>query len=151
MLGHCGTTKLYDTIQARFAGKKFRTLCKAYQCPDQCERYKLLGQGYGKLPPRHVSIAPWNEGCKSKTNQAPTSDSSSKTAGSHGIQDKPMRTRQWWRVHWLEIPRASITIRYQRCPNYGKESAVKCNLRTNASNNWQYITHRRLHKSTDQR
>ena len=63
ILGHCSTTKLYDIIRARFAGKNLRTLCIAYQCPDRCERYKLLGQGYGKLPSRHVSIAPWNEVC----------------------------------------------------------------------------------------
>ena len=52
-----------------------------------------------------------------------------------------MCPRQRWQVHWLEIPRAPITIRYQRCSNYCKESAVQRNLRKNASNNQQHSTY----------
>ena len=32
-------------------------------CPDNCSQFKQQGRGYGKLPPRHAEIAPWNEVC----------------------------------------------------------------------------------------
>jgi len=35
-----------------------------------------------------------------------------------------IRPRQWRRVHWLEIPRALITVRYQGYSDYSQESSV---------------------------
>ena len=63
ILGHGGVTRVYDTIRARFHAENLSVHCKNYVCPENCHRYKQQGRGYGKLPPRHAEIAPWNEVC----------------------------------------------------------------------------------------
>ena len=63
LLGHCGATRLYDTISARFFHPRLSVLCKEYQCPDKCHRFKQLGQGYGHLPPKEAILMPWDEVC----------------------------------------------------------------------------------------
>ena len=63
ILGHCGFTKVYNTIKARFHAERLSVLCREYVCPENCHMYKQQGRGYGKLPPRHANIAPWNEVC----------------------------------------------------------------------------------------
>ena len=63
ILGHPGTTRLYDIIRARFYAKRLSIHCRDYVCPDNCSQFKQQGRGYGKLPPRHAEIAPWNEVC----------------------------------------------------------------------------------------
>jgi len=60
VLGHSGKTRLYDTIRARFHHPRLKHAIDNFDCP-QCQGTKVLGQGYGHLPPRHVNITPWNE------------------------------------------------------------------------------------------
>jgi transposase InsO family protein len=61
VLGHPGTTRLYDTIRSRFYAPNLYRLCEQYQCPDHCQQHKKQGQKYGKLPPREVNLLPWNQ------------------------------------------------------------------------------------------
>ena len=62
ILGHAEViTRVYDTIQARFHAERLLVLCKNCVCPENCHMYKQQGRGYGKLPPTHAEIAPWNE------------------------------------------------------------------------------------------
>ena len=63
ILGHSGTTRLYDTIRVRFYAKRLSIHCRDYVCPNNFSQFKRQGRGYGKLPPRHAEIAPWNEVC----------------------------------------------------------------------------------------
>jgi transposase InsO family protein len=59
ILGHPGSQRLYDTINARFYYPGLSTLCQQYQCPDNCTMMKNQGQQYGHLAPKTVTIAPW--------------------------------------------------------------------------------------------
>jgi transposase InsO family protein len=59
-LGHCGATRLYDTIHSRFYVPHLKTYCEEFKCAD-CQHMKLMGAGYSKLPPRHAQMMPWNE------------------------------------------------------------------------------------------
>ena len=63
ILGHPGTSRLYDTIRARFHAERLSVHYRDYVCPDNCSGFKQQGRGYGKLPPRHAALAPWNEVC----------------------------------------------------------------------------------------
>ena len=65
LLGHCGATRLYSTISARFFHPQLSVLCKEYQCPDKCHQFKqLLGQGYGHLlRPKEAILMPWDKVC----------------------------------------------------------------------------------------
>ena len=60
VLGHPGSQRLYDTINARFYYPGLSTLCKNYQCPDDCDMIKNQGQQYGHLAPREVALGPWH-------------------------------------------------------------------------------------------
>lgn len=60
VLGHPGATKLYDTISRRFYVPGLKKGCEEYKCAV-CQKNKLLGRGYGHLPPRHAQLVPWNE------------------------------------------------------------------------------------------
>ena len=60
VLGHCGKERLYETISSRFFAPGLYTAVQQYDC-DDCQRYKLLGAGYGLLPPREAKLAPWDE------------------------------------------------------------------------------------------
>ena len=59
-LGHCGTNRLYDTLRAHFTFPRLKEYCAAFRC-TQCQKNKLLGAGYGDLPPREAPLMPWNE------------------------------------------------------------------------------------------
>ena len=61
VLGHCGTTRLYDSIRARFYHPRLSVICKEYQCPDNCWRHKFNGRGIGHLAAREANAAPWQE------------------------------------------------------------------------------------------
>ena len=63
ILGHPGVTRLYDTIRARFYAERLSVHSRDYIFPDNCSWFKQQGRGYGKLPPRHAALAPWNEVC----------------------------------------------------------------------------------------
>jgi len=60
VLGHPGQKRLHWTIKQRFHHSQLRKFCDTYKC-DGCERYKLEGRGYGLLPERSVTLAPWEE------------------------------------------------------------------------------------------
>ena len=60
VLGHPGSQRLYDTINAQFFYPGLSTLCKDYRCPDDCDMIKNQGQQYGHLAPREVGLGPWH-------------------------------------------------------------------------------------------
>ena len=59
-LGHCGINRLYDTIRAHFYIPGLKNRCEAFRCRN-CQMNKLVGPGYGDLPPRQAPLLPWNE------------------------------------------------------------------------------------------
>ena len=60
ILGHCGVNRLYESIRQHFHVPGLRQKCEAYKC-TVCQKNKLLGPGYGMLPPREAPLAPWSE------------------------------------------------------------------------------------------
>jgi hypothetical protein len=62
VLNHIGMTRLLQTIQSHFYHPQLRVIVEAVvrDC-TACQRYKLLGPGYGELPPREAPLAPWDE------------------------------------------------------------------------------------------
>lgn len=60
VLGHCGSTRLYQTIGRRFAVPGLKKRCEEFKCGN-CQVNKQLGPGYGHLPPRHAALVPWDE------------------------------------------------------------------------------------------
>ena len=61
--GHPETTQLNNTIRTRFHAERLSLHCRDHIYPDSCTQFKQQSRGYGKLPPRHAAIAPWNEVC----------------------------------------------------------------------------------------
>ena len=59
-LGHCGINRLYDSIRSHFYVPGLRQKCDDYRC-EVCQRNKLIGPGYGYLPPREAPLTPWSE------------------------------------------------------------------------------------------
>ena len=60
VLGHGGIVRMYDTIRAHCYHPQLKRLIEAFNC-DACQRHKLLGAGYGELPPREAPLLPWDE------------------------------------------------------------------------------------------
>lgn len=58
--GHCGKTRLYDTIHTHFSHPKLHKQIGKYNI-DDCQRVKGLGKEYGKLPPRAARLMSWDE------------------------------------------------------------------------------------------
>ena len=58
VLGHCGHNRLYVTIRMNFAAPSLYQKCSNFQ-RNNCQRNKLLGPGYGLLPPRYAPLLPW--------------------------------------------------------------------------------------------
>ena len=63
ILGHCGMSRLYDTVRARFHTPRLSVYCRDFVCSDYCHLYKNQGRGYGHTPPRQAALVPWNEVC----------------------------------------------------------------------------------------
>ena len=62
VLNHIGMTRLHQTINTHFYHPQLRaTVDSVVQECVICQRYKLMGPGYGELPPREAPIAPWDE------------------------------------------------------------------------------------------
>ena len=59
-LGHCGINQLYENIRTHLYIPGLRKLCEAYCC-DICKKNKIIGPGYGHLPPREAPLLPWAE------------------------------------------------------------------------------------------
>ena len=60
VLGHPGSQRLYNTINARFFYPGLSTICQQYQCPDDCGMIKNQGRQYGHLASQEVNITPWH-------------------------------------------------------------------------------------------
>ena len=60
VLGHPGSQRLYNTINARFFYPGLSTICQQYQCPDDCGMIQNQGRQYGHLAAREVNITPWH-------------------------------------------------------------------------------------------
>ena len=62
VLNHVGMTRLHLTIATHFYHPQLRFVVNTVvrECTI-CQRYKLAGPGYGKLPPREANLAPWDE------------------------------------------------------------------------------------------
>ena len=60
ILGHPGSRRLRDTLQARYFHPQLRSYCERFHC-DICQREKLPGPGYGFLPERELNAEPWTE------------------------------------------------------------------------------------------
>lgn len=60
VLGHCGTTRLYDSLRAHCYHPALKRQCEAFTC-GMCQQNKVSGAGYGDLPGRQAPLVPWNE------------------------------------------------------------------------------------------
>ena len=60
VLGHCGVSRLCDTIRVHCHHPMLKSLCEQYRC-EVCQKNKLLGAGYGELPQREAPLVPWSE------------------------------------------------------------------------------------------
>ena len=62
ILGHAGSTRVYDSIRARFHHPQLKSTIEAF-CANcrVCKEHKLQGAGYGELAPRDVTQWPWSE------------------------------------------------------------------------------------------
>jgi hypothetical protein len=62
MLSHICNTHLYQTINTHFAHPDlWLSVEQTVKQFDTCQRYKLLGHGYGELPPQEALLMPWME------------------------------------------------------------------------------------------
>ena len=59
-LGHCGINRLYESIKQHFYVPSLKQKCEMYRC-ENYQKNKLIGAGYGLLPPREAPIVPWSE------------------------------------------------------------------------------------------
>jgi transposase InsO family protein len=61
-LGHCGSTRLNDTMQMHFYHQRLRQVCEEEvgRC-DICQRHKHVGRGHGKAASREAPLLPWQE------------------------------------------------------------------------------------------
>jgi len=59
-LGHCGINRLYESIKQHFYVPGLKQKCETYRC-ENCQKNKLIGAGYGLLPPREAPMMPWSE------------------------------------------------------------------------------------------
>ena len=60
VLGHVGSTQLYETIRRNFHFPSLKAHCERFKCND-CQKNKQWGPGYGELPPRNAPLMPWDE------------------------------------------------------------------------------------------
>jgi len=61
-LNHAGSTRLFNTINNHYWHPHLRRQVNDFvsKC-DTCQRYKLIGRSYGKLPELQATVAPWTE------------------------------------------------------------------------------------------
>jgi hypothetical protein len=59
-MGHPGETWLTELLRQQYHNPALRQHIEQLKCSD-CQKYKILGHGYGLLPEREVRIAPWEE------------------------------------------------------------------------------------------
>ena len=60
-LNHLGQEATFQTINTHYYHPQLRRLVNEHvSVCDTCQRYKLVGPGYGELPSRIADLAPWN-------------------------------------------------------------------------------------------
>jgi hypothetical protein len=60
VIGHPNEKRLRETLNQCYHHSKFCYHINRLKCKD-CQKYKLTGHGYGRLPKQEVWIAPWEE------------------------------------------------------------------------------------------
>jgi len=61
MLNHVSINRLYESMTMHFYHSNLRMHIENMKSCYICQRFKLPGNGYGMLPPREASLAPWQE------------------------------------------------------------------------------------------
>ncbi|KAG7361664.1 reverse transcriptase RNA-dependent DNA polymerase [Nitzschia inconspicua] len=61
-LGHCGISRLADTLRMHFYHPQLQQTCEieVRKC-DPCQRLKNVGRGHGETASREVSLLPWQD------------------------------------------------------------------------------------------
>jgi transposase InsO family protein len=61
-LGHCGISRLADTLRMHFYHPELQQTCEAEvrKC-DPCQRLKNVGRGHGETASREASLMPWQD------------------------------------------------------------------------------------------
>ena len=60
VMGHPGTKRLREALEARYHNESLRWTIDNHKC-EYCQRHKLSGPGYGLLSERDVQVAPFEE------------------------------------------------------------------------------------------
>jgi transposase InsO family protein len=61
-LGHCGISRLADTLRMHFFHPKLQHFCEnEVQKCDPCQRLKNVGRGHGETAAREASLLPWQD------------------------------------------------------------------------------------------
>jgi Integrase zinc binding domain len=61
-LGHCGISRLADTLRMHFHHPKLQSTCEEeVKTCDACQRYKSVGRGHGETASRMAPLAPWQD------------------------------------------------------------------------------------------
>jgi transposase InsO family protein len=61
-LGHCGITRLADTLRMHFHHSRLQASCEEeVKTCDTCQRYKSVGRGYGETAGREAPLVPWQD------------------------------------------------------------------------------------------
>jgi transposase InsO family protein len=61
-LGHCGISRLADTLRMHFHHPELQARCEdeVRKC-DSCQRHKNVGRGYGETSSREAPLLPWQD------------------------------------------------------------------------------------------
>ncbi|KAG7356978.1 integrase core domain containing protein [Nitzschia inconspicua] len=61
-LGHCGISRLADTLRMHFYHPNLQKVCEqeVKRC-DPCQRFKNVGRGHGEMASREASLLPWQD------------------------------------------------------------------------------------------
>jgi transposase InsO family protein len=61
-LGHCGTSRLADTLRMHFHNPQLQLRCEEeVQKCDPCQRHKNVGRGHGETASREAPLLPWQD------------------------------------------------------------------------------------------
>ena len=60
LLGHCGATRLYDSIRVMLYHPSLKNRIDTYKC-STCQKYKQQGRSHGHLPEKEAILLPFEE------------------------------------------------------------------------------------------
>ncbi len=60
LMGHCGATRLYDSIRVMFYHTSLKNRVDTYNCKT-CQKYSQQGRAHGHLPEREALLLPFEE------------------------------------------------------------------------------------------